>query len=370
MRVRYILLLGFTLLAVWLLLQPVWLSSKGGPEARFEPFEAPVLTSLSACALILVPDAKPGHLGTVGLGPAQLLFDSTGDAYTGLADASIMVQDKGAVDWRVITQTMGRPMGMAFGSDGRWLYIADAEKGLMRSDRQGHLERLVDTLEARDLGFVYDVVAAPDGMLYLSVPDPEYGPEDMAWNMLQHRGLGRILRYDPLKRRLEVFAERLYFPSDLELGEDGKSLLVVETLLSRVLRFELDVPASKAEVYIESIPGLPIAIDQQSDGSVALALWSGRSAAIDRLGAYPRIREMISGLPKQFRPWLPAAEHALLIWHPEGELCIVETAEDWEWPGQLTSIQNRDGRWLIGSLEAREIRSFRLERAEAERRGE
>ena len=292
MRVRHIIALLAVAALAYLLLWP----TDFAPVA-FAPAAPPAWEGALAVddALTDVPT-----LGTVGEEPEDIAVDADGKLYTGLRDGHLMTFTPGAKDWFPLTVTYGRPLGLAFSPDDRWLYIADAVKGLMRCDKQGHLERLVDTLNGRDLGLVDDVAVAADGRVYFTTATTDYAWDDYETALLEHRGTGKLLRYDPQAKELTLLLDDLQFANGVAITPDQRAVLVAETGNYRILRY--DLARGEATPYADNLPGFPDGLNYDDGGLLWVSLPSRRNALLDRLGPHPFLRGIVDKLPPGLKP--------------------------------------------------------------------
>ena len=305
MRVRYIVLYMAVATGLYLTMWPTPVDF-----AAFEAEASPALTG------ILAPNdklAKLKILATAGDGPEDVAVDADGTLYTGVPDGHLLVLEPGAKVWRPITLTYGRPLGLAFDASYRWLYIADAERGLMRTDKLGHLERLIDTFAGEDLGLVDDLALAPDGSIYFTSATRHWGVGDVKAAILAHERSGRLFRYQPQSRQLSLVADSLSFPNGVAISPDGRWLYVAQTADYDVLRFELDSTATvrgEASRWATQLPGFPDGLNFDGRGRLWVSLVSPRNALLDRLGPWPALREVVWRLPEQFQP---QADHLMMI---------------------------------------------------------
>jgi Adipocyte plasma membrane-associated protein-like, N-terminal len=123
-----------------------WRSPVVAPVA----WQAPPLTTVTAP---LLPNARLESAewwAKTLPGPETVAFDHQGDIVTGLADGRIVRLSPGSESVRVLGQTGGRPLAIAFGAEGI-LYIADAERGLLQMSADGAVTVLANTFESRPL---------------------------------------------------------------------------------------------------------------------------------------------------------------------------------------------------------------------------
>ncbi len=244
------------------------------------------------------------RMATVGDGPEDIAVDSLGNLYTGTANGHLYVFEVGALEWRPITVTYGRPLGLAFSPDERWLYVADATQGLMRTDKLGHLERLVDTFGGEDLGLVDDLAVAPDGTVYFTSATRHWGLDEVLAAVLAHDRTGRLFRYEPTTKRLTVVADSLAFANGVAVEPDGSAVYVAETSGYRVLRIPLadDGTAGPAERFAERLPGFPDGLNFDARGRLWVSLVNPRNATLDGIADQPFLREVVYKLPAGFKP--------------------------------------------------------------------
>ena len=304
MRVRHILLLLAVSGILYLLFWPVpveFVSSKMPPGPELSGVLAP-------------NDAldKVEQLATVGEGPEDLAITHDGAIYTGTSEGNIMVLDPGAKVWRPITVTYGRPLGLAFSPDEKWLYIADAQRGLMRTDKQGHLERLIDTLNGEDLGLVDDLAVAKNGMVYFSSASTEFGINESTEAMIAHHPTGRLFRYNPATKQLDLLLDGLHFANGVALTPEEDAVLVSETGAYRIQRVQLSGKDSgRVELFAENLPGFPDGINYDEQGNLWVSLPSIRNPLLDQVLDKPYLRKMIYRLPPGLKP--KPSLHTLLV---------------------------------------------------------
>ena len=273
---------------------------------RFAAFPAPPAPPPATGALApnRALDDLP-TLGTVGEGPGDVAVAADGTVYTGIADGHLLALNPGAAEWRPITVTYGRPLGLAFSPDERFLYVADAERGLMRTDREGHLEQLVDTLpDGRDLGLVGGLaVDLATGQVFFTSAT-EAWPLDRARDaLLEHDPTGRLLRYDPRTRRTDVLAEGLQFANGVAVTPAGDAVLVAETGDYRIRRYGLrGADSARLTVWAGNLPGFPDGLNYDDRGLLWVSLVSPRNALLDDLLPRPRLRELVYRLPESLKP--------------------------------------------------------------------
>ena len=349
MRVRYII----ALLAVAALLYlSLW------PTGRtFESFEVEPSLALPNTLPQNLPLDSLRDFGTVGEGPEDIAVDVAGKLYTGIADGHVMTFTPGEKTWRALTVTYGRPLGLAFSPDERWLYIADAEKGLMRTDKQGHLERLVDTLAGEDLGLVDDLAVAPDGRVYFTAATREFGVDEFREALLTHHGTGQLLRYDPKTQTLDVLLDGLQFANGVAIDAAGEYVYVAETGNYRVLRTPLNALRlpREPEVFVERLPGFPDGLSFDDQGQLWVAIVAPRSDLLDALGPHPSLREAIYRLPQRFKSGANQTVSLALALDHDGNIADALRGSNEAAPG-ITNLVWRGDTVYVGSLFGRRVK--------------
>ena len=314
MRVRHIVLL----LAAAALLYLFAL-----PGAR--SYEAYIVEPPAPPPEALATDARLDELRrftTIADGPEDVAVDAGGDLYTGTADGTLwtLPADAQMGDWRPVTLTYGRPLGLAFGPADRWLYVADAERGLMRTDKRGHLERIVDEYDGRDLGLVDDLDVSPEGVVYFTSATTAYGLDDYEGALLAHDRTGRLYAYDTRTRRLSVVLDGLAFPNGVAVAPDGSAVYVALTADYAVLRVPLGGDgAPRAERFAERLPGFPDGLSFDTRGRLWVSLVAPRSSALDALAGRPVLRRALYRVPEGFKP-RPDPESSLVALDGEGRV--------------------------------------------------
>ena len=126
-----------------------------------------------------------------------------------------------------LVHTGGKPQSVALLESGD-LLLADAENhALQRITPTGALTTVADTVRGEPFLGPNDLVIGADGVVYLTDPG------------LDLEGPGQILRIEIDTGRTTVLAEGHRFPNGITISDDGRFLLVAESMTHRILRFEL-----------------------------------------------------------------------------------------------------------------------------------
>ena len=274
------------ILAAYLLLWPVPIS-----PTRWTPPEAPPLTDAYAPNDVL---ANVGLL-EVGLGPESVAVSEDGTVTCGLEDGSIARRSPGRTAAETIVDTGGRPLGMGFDADGD-LVVCDLHGRLLSISEEGEIHDLVTEVSGVPLGLVNDLDIGTDGTIYFSESSTE--TTDTLLDLLEHRGNGRLLAYDPRTGEARVLLDGLYYANGVALSVDGSFVLAVETTEYRVRRLWLSGPRQgEDEVFVENLPGFPDGISCDDEGVFWLALMNPRNGFVDWAAGRPWIRKVAARLP-------------------------------------------------------------------------
>lgn len=106
------------------------------------------------------------------------------------------------------------------------------------------------------------------------------------------------MRYNAKTKKNEVLVKDLGFANGVFLSDDESFVLVMETLTSRVTKYNLKgSKAGKQEIFIEGLPGLPDNAHSDGQGGILLSLFSyadaENPALFQSLIPHPNIRKVI-----------------------------------------------------------------------------
>ena len=142
-------------------------------------------------------------------------------------------------DW---TQTSGRPTAPRFGANGiavdpqgRIVYAAEADRAIVRLEKDGSRTVLADRHEGKRLNSPNDLVFRSDGALYFT--DPSGGNRFGDWDLkkeLPYQGV--FLLKDG---RLQLVVQDLGRPNGIALSPDEKFLYVNDSVKRNIVRYEV-----------------------------------------------------------------------------------------------------------------------------------
>ncbi len=341
--VRAILVLVAAFLA-WLFLWPVPIE----PKAWQAP-AAPRLEGPYAPNDVL---AKVEWLGKGQLrGPEATAVDAAGRVVTGSADGRILRFDPAVGGFETVASTGGRPLGLAFGSDGT-LYVCDAVKGLLALAPGAREPRTLATGHGGvPFRLADDVDVGTDGTVYFSDASFRFGVGQAREDVMEHGGAGRLLAWRPATGTTELLLSGLQFANGVALSGDGSYLLVNETGAYRITRYWLAGPKKgTSEVFLDNLPGLPDNVTfSRSRGIFWVALFSPRVKALDLLAPYPFLRQVVIRLPMWLQP--QPARHAFVLGiDGQGRVAFNLQHDSPEAFAPVTSAREHGGWLWLGSL--------------------
>ena len=283
-------------------------------------------------------------------GPEDIAVGNNGNVFTGLEDGRIV---KISPDGEVVTfaETGGRPLGLQWGPSGD-LIVADGVRGLLTVNLEGKVTVLVPRAETVPLEMADDLDVSSSGLIYFSDATGSEVGMDYYQDLMIHRPLGRLLRFNYYTDDLEVLLTGLYFANGVALSPDEDFVLVSEMSEYRITRLWLKGPrVGDRDVFADNLPGFPDGISGDGDGNYWVAMVSPRMWFVDNI-VLPNLwlRKLLMHLPTWTR--LKGASYALIIQlNSEGE--IVESLHDPSGKSLsgITNVVERDGKLYIGTLE-------------------
>lgn len=238
----------------------------------------------------------------VGRGPEAITVNAIGQIYTGYADGRVVRYTPDGASYTELTNTGGRPLGIAFGPKGGYV-VADAKKGLLHVGRG--LTELATTADNLPFGFTDDVDnASLDANVYFTDASHKFGYGQHMKDLLEHGANGRLLQYDVVGKSTRVLLRDLHFPNGVAVGPGDAFVLVNETARYRVLRYWLKgEKAGTHDVFIDNLPGFPDNITFNNRDRFWVAIFAPRDPLLDELlpgSLY--LRTVISKLPAFLQP--------------------------------------------------------------------
>jgi 2-keto-4-pentenoate hydratase/2-oxohepta-3-ene-1,7-dioic acid hydratase in catechol pathway/sugar lactone lactonase YvrE len=327
----------------------------GADPAPWTPPPAPALTGVLASNQVLDQVERwevPG-----GTRPEDVVFDAAGRLYAGVEDGRIWrwpatYPDSGQAE--LFADTHGRPLGLEIDPTDGTLVVCDAYRGLLKADQTGHVTVLADSYAGRRLKFTNNAAVAADGTVYFSDSSTRFRIEHYKQDLLEHRPNGRVFRYRPGAKDLDLIADGLYFPNGMALAPDESFVLVAQTAGYDILRIGLTGPAAgRPEPFASNLPGLPDNMspagnDRAGDGTYWVAFPSPRLPFVDRMMPHPAPRRIAARLPERLQP---AAQRYGLVARVGADGTIIRSLHG---PAgsyrEIVGVREHDGWLYLGSL--------------------
>ena len=229
-----------------------------------------------------------------GTAPEDVVAAVDGTIWTGVEDGRIIAVDAAGGAPRVVTDTGGRPLGLAFTRDHR-LLICDSHRGLLRYDPQTQqLETLVSEVAGQALTFCSNAVESADGTIYFTESTSRFHYEHYKGSVVEARGSGSLLQRSP-DGTVSVLATGLHFANGVTLTADESAVVFAESTGRRLSKYWLTGPhRGSITALVTELPGHPDNISTGRDGRIWVAMVSDRNALSDWLSPRaPVLRRML-----------------------------------------------------------------------------
>jgi sugar lactone lactonase YvrE len=306
-------------------------------------------------ALTKADKLAPGEL----IGPESVALDDKARIYAGTTDGKIVRIEPGQ-PIKVFTETGGRPLGLAFSKNGD-LLVADAQKGLLRVDREGHIEIIAHDVEGTPLVYLNNVAVSSDARtVYATDSSSKWGYGDQIDDILEQIPGGRFIRFDLQTREATVLVHGLSFADGIALAPDESYALVAETGRYKITRVWLSgEKRNLTDTLVDNLPGFPAGISLSPRGTYWVALYSIRKPLLDALHPFPFLKDCVAGFPDALRPEptpyglvfeMDATGHPLRSFHDPSGAHVRD----------ITSAVESSGVLYLGTLTGTSIGRFRL----------
>ncbi|MFC9790699.1 SMP-30/gluconolactonase/LRE family protein [Rhodococcus sp. NPDC127528] len=293
-------------------------------------------------------------------GPEDVAVDHDGRLVTGTDDGRLWRFDEPGRP-TVVADTGGRPLGVEVLADGRYL-VCDAERGVLRVDDRGRIETLADSAVGQPLVACNNSAVGRDGIVYFTDSSAKYSIAEHRYDLLEHRGTGRLIRLDPATGETDLLADGLQFGNGVGLAADESFVVVAETGGYRIRRVELTGPhAGRVGTWAENLPGIPDNVASQTvDGIFWVALYSPRMRLLDLMAPHPALRLLAANLPDWAQP---EPEQRAWVLGLDGNGTIVHSLRGGKGSySPVTGVREADGWLYLGSLTADAVARVRAPR--------
>lgn len=330
----------------------------GIDPAAWNPPPAPELDGVYAPNTRLAEIERLGE--GAGIGPETIAIDAQENIYGGMQDGRIVRLKPDGGGAITLATTGGRPLGLDFDERGN-LIVADADKGLLAVAPDGTVTVLATEHGGVPFRLTDDVDIGRDGTIYFTDASSKFPLDRYERDLLEHRGNGRLLAYDPTTRATRLLLDQLYFANGVAVSSDQSFVLVNETSKYRVRRLWLDGPRKgQSEVFIDNLPGFPDGISFNGKDTYWVALAAPRNADLDGMLPNPFLRKIVARLPERLAPQ-PRCHAFVLGLDAAGK--VVRNLQDPACSryGFITAVTEHNGRLYLGSLTEAAIGRFALE---------
>ena len=280
-------------------------------------------------------------------GPEDVAVDKEGRIYAA-SEIGHIVRISG--DKReTFADTEGRPLGLAWGKDGA-LIVADADRGLLSIDASGTIDVLTTTDGERPFKFTDDVDVASDGKIYFSDASHKFGYGEHVEDLMEGRGNGRLLVYDPAMKTTTTLLRDLCFANGVALADDDSYVLVNETGRYRITRYWLvGDKRGHHDVFADNLPGFPDGVSRSPRGTFWVAMFTVRNPMADRIAPSPFVKKLVMRLPSWLRP-KPKRYGLVLELDHTGKIVRTLQDPDGERVHAITSLEEVAGVLYLGTL--------------------
>ncbi len=340
---------GIVVILLYLLLWPVRID----PAAWIPPDMPPL-------AGVYQENHRLGIVERIGEGivdgPEDLTFDAQGRLYSGMADGQILRLSPDESNAELFTDTGGRPLGMAFDSDGS-LIVADAFKGLLEIAPDGAIQVLAKEVNGVRINFADGLDIAADGIIFFSEASTKFSQDEFILDLYEHQPNGRLLAYDPATKSTCIVLSNLYFANGVAVSPDQSFVLVAETGAYRIMRYWLRGPRKgEAEVFIENLPGMPDNIRSNGKDTFWVGLPMGPRARemTDSVLPYPFLRRVLVRIPEALRPVPPRSGYVVSV-DMDGNLQHTLQDPKGEFYSEITTAIEHSGFLYLGSSSEKAI---------------
>jgi sugar lactone lactonase YvrE len=286
-----------------------------------------------------------------GTAPEDVVADAEGNIWTGVEDGRIVriTPDGGAA--QVVTDTGGRPLGLAVARDGR-LLICDSHRGLLRyNPATDTMETLVAEVGGRALTFCSNVVESTDGTIFFTESTSRFHYEYYKGSVVEGRPTGSLFRRDP-EGAVGVLASDLYFANGVTLTTDESALVFAETTACRLSKYWLTGSrAGSITPLAVDLPGYPDNISTGRDGRIWVAMVSDRNRLSEWLSPRAPIIRSVMWRMLPYR-WLPNPKPTVWVvaFDPDDGHVVTQLRTQHPTFGLATGVVETPGRLWLGRI--------------------
>ncbi|XP_048529398.1 protein STRICTOSIDINE SYNTHASE-LIKE 10-like [Triticum urartu] len=254
----------------------------------------------------------------------------------------------------------GRPLGLKFNNKTGELYVADSYFGLRVVSPGDNVSRLIGPGQpGSPFSFANGVeIDQETGVVYFTETSTRFHRRQFLNIVISGDATGRLLKYDPNTKEVQVLVDGLAFPNGLLMSEDGSHLLLAETTTCKIHRYWLKTPKASTLEELVQLPGFPDNIKASPRGGFWVGLHGKRGKIAEWSTSFPWLRRLVMKLPPQrvqrvmaFLSRFGSQVIALRV-SEEGKVLeevIVHDAAR-KMFGSISELEERDGCLWIGSV--------------------
>ena len=286
-----------------------------------------------------------------GTAPEDVVADAEGNIWTGVEDGRIVRITPDGSAAHVVTDTGGRPLGLAVARDGR-LLICDSHRGLLRYDpATDTLETLVAEVGGRALTFCSNVAESSDGTIFFTESTSRFHYEYYKGSVIEGRPTGSLFRRDP-DGTVSVLASDLYFANGVTLTTDESALVFAETTACRLSKYWLTGSrAGSITPLAIDLPGYPDNISTGRDGRIWVAMVSDRNRLSEWLAPRGPLLRSVMWRLLPYR-WLPNPKPTVWVvaFDPDDGHVVTQLRTQHPAFGLATGVVETPGRLWLGRI--------------------
>jgi sugar lactone lactonase YvrE len=238
---------------------------------------------------------------TNGHGPEGVAISKGGRVFGGLENGKIISMTQEGGDEKIHFTIDARPLGMIF-DENEVLWIASSEGCLLKSwPTEGRFRKVLCRVDGIPIAFPNDLALGRKGEIYFSDTSNK-ALDRLALDLLESRGRGRLIKYEPKSNKSTVLMQGLHFANGVAISKDMSKIYVAETSRNRIISLNLNT--GERVVLIDDLPGYPDGISQR-DGVVWIALVDKRSKMLDGFSRWPLVRKALARMPAFLVPYPP-----------------------------------------------------------------
>jgi hypothetical protein len=221
-----------------------------------------------------------------------------GALYLSAANQILRLAGTGFAERSVFVTLDGTAGGLAFHPDGR-LLVCVAGRGLLAIAPGGEQTWLNQAGE-QPLQCLTDVIAAPDGTIFLTDGSARHQPADWLRDLMEKNHLGRLITCGPALDGAQVLLHRMHYPHGLALSPDGKTLWFTESWNHRLSHAAITGRTiAKPRIVVGNMPGYPARLTRSTAGGFWLSVFAVRTHLVEFVLREDEYREeMMQSVPQ------------------------------------------------------------------------